>query len=359
MLRFKLTVVLQLLLLVSYAQIEDSTIRYKKNGETYSRNDYVENMTRYIQLTPLLFASRNHFEIQDQRILSFEPNEAANIGIRLQHRWLGVAISYAPRNIQEDIRGRTDYMNLQLNSYGKKVGFDIYYTNYNGYYIENYKKFPELDSLYGHHFPLRPDISTTALGANFYYIFNQKKYSYRSTFIQNERQKKSAGSFMLNGSVSYFNISGDSTIIHPNIKRHYEPAAQFKEGEFYSVSILPGYAHTFVAWQRFYFTFSAFVGIMGQYQSYGGGQNGYTERFVLLPRGLSKSGFGYNGKKFYTGFSSMIDTYDLPLSKKSRVTYVIGSISFFVGMRIAVPPKLKKYSDALGNFDPLYMFHKH
>lgn len=337
---------------------QDTTIYYTKKGKPYTRAEYIEDMTSYIHIAPFIYSSRNHFEIQDQRILTFEPNESANIGIRVMHKWLGLAFSYGPKNLQADKKGSTDYINFQLNSYGKKFGFDIYYTDYSGYYLENYRKFPKLDSIFGDVFPQRPDISTLSLGGNFHYIFNNNKFSYRSSFIQNEIQKKSAGSFLLTGSFSYFNIRGDSTIIHPAIRQYYESRSQFKDGDFYSISVLPGYAHTLVAWHRFYLTFSISAGVTAQYQSYNTAGRENIEKLVFLPRAMSRLGFGYNGKRFYSGLTSMVESYNLPLGQRTKLTYFIGSASLFMGVRLGVPKSLKKISDKMDNISPTTLFQK-
>lgn len=339
-------------------QAQDTIVYYNRKGKAYTRSDYVQDMTSYIHITPFLYNSRNHFEIQDQRILTFEPNESINIGLRLMHKWLGLAFSYGPKNMQADKKGNTDYINFQLNSYGKKLGFDLYYTDYNGYYLENYRKFPVLDSIYGDIFPQRPDISTLSIGGNFYYLFNHKKYSYRSTFIQNEIQKKSAGSFLMSGSFSYFNIRGDSTIIPSSIRRYYESRSQFKNGDFYSFSLMPGYAHTFVIAHRFYFTASVTGGITAQYQQYSTEGRELVEKMVYIPRAMSRVGLGYNGQRFYGGLSSMIESYNLPLGQRTRLTYFIGSASLFVGFRFQVPNALKGISNKMDHPIPPFIFHK-
>lgn len=336
---------------------QDTAVYMNKKGIKYTRADYVDDKTGYIQITPFLYNSRNHFELQDKRVLTFEPNESVNVGIRLMHKWLGLAFSVGLNNTQAERRGNTDYINFQLNSYGKKVGFDIYYSDYTGYYLENYKKFAELAEAYGNRFPIRSDISTTTIGANTYYIFNHKKYSYRSTFVQNEIQKKSAGSLMLNASISYFRISGDSAIVPRRINSFYEEQTRFEDGNFHSVSLLPGYSHTLVLFKRFFITGALLLGVTGQYQEFSQEDESTQTRWVTLPRGMSRFGFGYNGNKFYAGLTSMADAYNLPLGNQSRLTYFIASGSIYFGMRLQVPKALKKISKGMDYFSPALILH--
>ena len=62
----------------------------------------------------------------NKKAIQYEPNEAPSIGLKLQHKWLGVCFTYGPKGIQNNEKGTSEYFNLVLNSYGKKIGFDIY-----------------------------------------------------------------------------------------------------------------------------------------------------------------------------------------------------------------------------------------
>lgn len=330
-----------------------------KKGIKYTRATYVDDKTNLIQLTGFLYNSRNHFEVQDKRVLTFEPNESINFSLRFMHKWLGFAFSVGLKNTQAEKRGKTDYLNLQLNSYGKKFGFNLYYSDYSGYYLENYKRFPALVEAYGDNFPMRADISTTSIGGNAYYIFNHKKYSYRSTFVQNEIQKKSAGSFLLNGSLSYFSIRSDSAIVPKGINNFYELRSRFEDGNFYSLSLLPGYSHTLVFFQRFFITGSICLGATSQYQELFLEYNSGSSRWVILPRALSRFGIGYNGNRFYAGLTSMADAYNMPLGNQSKLTYFIASGSVYFGIRLQVPKALKKISNKMDRISPTFIFQQH
>lgn len=323
------------------------------------REYYVEDFTSKVNISPFAFKSSNMFTLQGKGRLDYEPNDYLSLGIRFMHKWLGFAYSYAPKNLQERLKGTTTYTNFQLNSYGKKMGFDIYYLGYSGYYISNTRQLEELRTLVPkNEFIKRPDIATISIGTNIYYIYNHKKYSYRSTFVQNEIQKHSAGSFMLSASFSYYNISADSSIV-PAAFVNVENEARLRRGDFYSLCFMPGYGHTFVISNGFFITLSLFGGLNIQQQHYFVDiSSKQFDKAAFIPRVMGRGGIGYNSKKFYCGIMSIGDDYVVPLSKGEKLTYLVGSASFYLGFRFNVPKSMQKYSNKLDAVPALFMIQK-
>jgi hypothetical protein len=279
------------------------------------------------------------------------------VGLKLQHKWLGFAFSYSPKKLQEDKKGTSTFTNLVLNSYGKKVGFDVYYLNYKGYYIQNYKSFPALDSLVSDgKFPQRSDLQTLSVGFNLYYIFNSQKFSYRAAFANNDWQKKSAGSFTLTTSFNYYQITADSTIIVRKLDHNAAEETKIKSGDFYSFGLMPGYAFTLVVAKHFFLTFTPSVGGMYQIQNYYTDTGLLVARHAIIPRYMARLGIGYSGSKFYSGFSSVGDAYSIPLAKNEVLNYTIGNVTFYAGIRLGVPKILKKPSDFLEKCNPGNIF---
>lgn len=286
--------------------------------------------------------------------LDYSPNDYGVLGISVRLNWLGLAFGYAPKNLQENFKGTTSYTNIKLSSYGKKMGFDIYYLDYSGFYLNNTKEI--LGSNYTARHYIRPDLNTLNIGANYYYIFNHKRYSYRSTFIQNEIQKHSAGSFLLNGSLNYFNLSADSSIVPKQGDTIFSADAKIKKGDFYNLSIMPGYGHTFVVKERFFITISVCGGLNLQQQHYTGeasDQSHVFNEFVFIPRAMARSGIGYNSPTFFTGFTALADTYNLPLGPREHISYSVGSVSFYLGYHFGLPKSVTKYTDKMKKFPNL------
>jgi hypothetical protein len=339
------------------AAAQDTSVSYTRKGRPYKRLDYVEDLSDMINVAPFVSKSTTGFILSGAKSIEYFPNEGVTLGVKLQHKWLGLALAYSPKKLQDESIGQSDFINIVLNSYGKQLGFDLYYLNYRGYYVRNTGALqrnnpPPPDDRNPNNY--RYDLNTTNTGLNVYYLFNGKKYSYRSTFLHNEWQKKSAGSFLVTASFNYYRLSGDSTMVPVRYDdRAGIEQARLKSGDFYSFCLMPGYAHTFVIFKRFFITLVPSTGIMLQTQNYITENNLNVERQGVNIRSTGRIGVGFNSRRFYCGFSYIGDVYDIQLAKEYRISNQINSSILFAGVRLGVPKSLKKYSDFLGKCDPV------
>jgi hypothetical protein len=325
----------------------------------FTRDIYVEHFDSSIHINPFLMGADNGFELRGRKTFRFMPNQSMSLGLRLTHKWLSVAFSYGPKNVQEQKYGSTDHLNLTLNTYGKRIGVDLYYLQYKGYYISNPRNAPELAQQFPSGFPSYPDLSTLNIGFNVCYVFNRHKYSYRSTFLRNDIQRKSAGSFIMTASYSFYRIASDTGIVPQELYNYVTPGARLVKGDFNSMSIMPGYSFTLVVLQRFFVTAAPSIGPMVQSQFYNlTGETDQRQRWDVVARAMLRTGFGFNSRKFFIGYTGMIDSYNIPLSDRQRLNYFISNNSVYVGIRIGVPKALQKPSDFLGRYDPRKIIFK-
>ncbi len=341
-----------LFIFVSFNTIKaQDSIKRKQHLREY----FVYDISEKLNVSLYFLNNKSDFSLAGNKAikLNYSPNDYGAIGLSVRLNWLGIAFGYAPKNLQENFKGTTTYTNLKISSYGKKLGFDIYYLDYSGFYLDNSKE------VLGSNFPLRhyirQDLNTLTIGTNFYYIFNHKRYSYRSTFIQNEIQKHSAGSFMINGSLNYFNISADSSIVPKEIDvMKFSPEAKIKKGDFYNLSIMPGYGHTFVAFKHWYLTLSVYAGINFQQQYYTSELKDYRNevynQFEFIPRAMARAGVGYNSPRFFAGINGVFDVYNLPLGKNEHISYSVGSASAYLGYHFNLPKSITKHTDKMKVF---------
>lgn len=312
-----------------------------------TRKAHIINLTHQINITPFLYQASNRFSFSGGgKSTEFSPNEAPSLGIRLQHKWLGLAFMYGPRDFQAEEKGKSRYINFFLNIYGRKAGFDVHIMESWGYFIRNKLARDDIRSTFN--YPLRPDLSTVGVGLNGYYLFNHNRFSLRSSFAHNEIQKRSSGSPVVTISVSYYQIKADSVIV-PSVYRTIIPKmAQIRTGGFYTVGIMPGYAGTLIVAKRIYLTGVLSFGLMGQRQDFESGDKGNSQtiqRSVLLSRGMARIGVGYNAPYFYAGIAVVGDNYTIPLAGGSSLKYTVGSAQIMVGTRIQFPKKFQSVSD--------------
>ena len=87
---------------------------------------------------------------------------------------------------QERIYGKTTRFDFQLNIYSKKFVVDAFAQQYNGLYIENPN---ELTTWNQEEFPQRDSMQTNSVGVAGFYVFNNKKLSYKAAYVRNAIQK--------------------------------------------------------------------------------------------------------------------------------------------------------------------------
>jgi hypothetical protein len=332
------------------AQTDSTMQAYKK-----FRSSYIIDLTYKINITPFVSGAGNGFELRSNYNIRVRPNEVGSFGLRISHRWLSGALSFGIKNRDSEKRGTTQFINLNLNLYRQKWGFDGYYHLYRGQYITNNNISDLPQFIDNKTYPILPNVNTLYAGANAYYISNHKKFSYRASFMSNEIQKRSAGSFLVMLSYAFFNINSDTGFVPGDIQSSIPNSSQIIDGKFNSFSIMPGYAYTLVFAKKCFFTLAPSIGIMTQFQNYttkGTTEKGQTDGSVIYPRAMARAALGFSASKWYFGVSAIADNYIIRLPQKDMLIYNIGSANLYVGYRINVPKPFRKLSKTIDEYAP-------
>lgn len=288
---------------------DSSAQPFKKiiNSKVREDTSYVSDHTH--DLTVRVFGSRKYtsYSLDDHYLnkkVQYRPNEPFNVGFGFNYKLLGINIALnLPFINSTDQRGKTSFLDLQTHLYLRKMTVDFYGQFYRGYYIDNPERiFPNWSD--NNKTPVRPDIRTRNIGVDYHYIFNDRKFSFRAAYLQNEYQKKSAGSFLLGGNFMYVSIRADSSLIPGNLTDpRFFNGFDFDRTWILYATVSAGYAHTFVFRKHFFVT-GALQGGLGlnytilrseanvEQQSKLGGQLNTTLRIAA----------GYNTDYYYAGF---------------------------------------------------------
>ncbi|MBN1534820.1 MAG: DUF4421 family protein [Spirochaetes bacterium] len=198
--------------------------------------------------------------------------------------------------------GRTTFTDIQFNYYFRKFGFDLFYQRYRGFSLEE-------SGSYGipRGFPgsTRPDMTITTLGGNFFYVFSDN-FSYNASFKQTERQTRSGGSVILMLSVVNLNIRSSWSLIPSAYEVLYGMDTGFRGGNFTSIGISPGYAHTFIIGRDYYITPSICLGSGLMKKSYGVtvGERNKLGSFIKANFRLA---VGFNSERWFYGIALVVD----------------------------------------------------
>ena len=183
----------------------------KMNAQAFFlKNDYDTNYVHSAleEFTARMFTSLSYsgFSFQDQNLdkdLIYSIHSKLTVGLGFNYSVVGINLGFSPfsNSIADSKYGKTKSFDFQMNFYGRKMIFDLYLLSHSGFYLSNPESILNGWSDTGT-YPLRPDIKMFSTGIVAQYIFNNKRFSMRATYLQNEWQKKVPVHFLL--AVSFF-----------------------------------------------------------------------------------------------------------------------------------------------------------
>ena len=313
MTNFKLTVVSALFLLIT-------------NVEVFGQNDSAYYVTHDDQIHGRIYAIKkytvlNYQNKRDDYSFRYLSNTSIGLGVGVTYSWLTVNIAYGLRFVDPNTKGKTNNLDLQIHGYGKKFILDTFGQFYKGFYLSPGGKNSFSDQYY-----YRPDLKMNVIGASFQYIVNNKRFSFRSSFLQSDWQKKSAGSVLVGIEAYGGNIQSDSTIT-PTLVMEKETIQGETRNEYFQIGPTGGYAYTWVLKKHFFLTGSAAAGITYGFKTVtSAGGNVRTSGFS--PNTSFRVIAGYNSEKW--GLSLLFINNDIRLAASNDHRLTVKSGAFRV-----------------------------
>ncbi|UXX79585.1 DUF4421 domain-containing protein [Reichenbachiella carrageenanivorans] len=284
------------------------------------------------------FSHVNHLT-EDE--LEYHPNENFNIGFGFAYKFIGLDLAFNFRGVNhdDDQYGKTKSFDIQSSMYTRKFAIDLVWQRYKGYYMSN----PQ-DYIAGYNigiYPIRPDIKTRTYGVSLLYVFNHDDFSYRAAFNYNERQIKSAGSFLAGPYFSYYRMDADSSLIIDEAELFFDTSVDFRGTAFIKMGLAMGYGHTFVIGKRVFFSLSVIVGggpeIEKRPELNGQAADSQSE-FALHV--ATRAAIGYNSDRFFTGISAVAVGDGQRNDNEDYLYRGVSNAKVFVGMRFGAPKVL-------------------
>lgn len=226
-----------------------------------------------------------------------------SIDVAFKDLSIGWSFGLAQNRLFSDKQTESKYLDFQLHSsLSKKLNYDLYYQNYQGYFIENLN-----NRLNGEALVQRDDIKLKNIAANVTYIFNGDRFSYNAAFSQSKKQLKNAGSLILTSSLGYFQARGDSSFIPTNTPLPFEPQAFVNNVSFYTLSASPGYAYTLLIGKKGWQISASASALIGLQYNENLGNNSNQADFNYYLKGLARAFVGYHGTTWVVGVSGLTD----------------------------------------------------
>ena len=191
----------------------------------------------------------SRFVYQDYRLDFAADDDLPSLAYQPNSPWgLELSLGYNGYNLSWIVyehadRDKADYVSttrrdIQFRSYKNHWGYELYYQDYRGFYGESEDLIIQRD-----------DIRSRKIGASGFYLFNAEHYSLQAAFEVNERQLRSAGSWLLFAHAAQYQLSAEHPFIPPELQKMDNAFVELNGLNHFSsehLSLGAGYSHTWV-----------------------------------------------------------------------------------------------------------------
>ncbi len=306
-------------------------------------SNYVEANSGQLGIYGYAINKYNNFEFKGTRpendtFIHYKPNGSLNLGIGISYKWLGLGLAYKFYfiNKDDDLKGETRSLDLQLNIFTYRLLLEGKLQIYKGFYWSNpsayISNWNEKDSLL-----VRPDIISVVLDHSGIYTLNYDKLSLRAAYQFTERQKKSAGSILLGYNISIYGVSADSSLIPHYLNNQNLKLFDACNINSISLGISLGYAYTLII-RKFYFI-SGFLMLGGNSQSftiYDKDKHELENDFVITSNIKFRFSVGFNRANTFYGMVYYSDTFLIEGKKNVKYNYQYGHFRLYYGRRFDI-----------------------
>lgn len=260
------------------------------------------------------------YDAKSMRNFSLYPNTPVNIGLGFSWKNLSMSGSYGFQFLRDKTKGRTRSFDFQYHYYARKFVIDLFLQNYRGYN----KVYEDDDETY-----IRAsDVQMTQYGAHGMYVFNNRKFSYKAAYNLSEKQIKSAGGFLLGGSVFQSRIRSDSTLVLRN-SRSQQDNFQF--------GVNGGYGYTWGIKRHYFISGSMTVGInvgADRIDKFG------KQKLEVYPTLFPRASAGYHAENWSIGIFALANSVSVQISDDKSTILNSGAFQLTFVKRFNTHPKI-------------------
>lgn len=294
--------------------------------------NYISNYGKEIAVRVVANNKYNYFRLRDRTNktrVRYRPVRDISLGAGISYKWFALDITFSLGLSNDSQFENTRSFDFQARIYSSKQYISATLQYYQAYLVGNISG---VDVELNEGSERREDIRTITFGLQYIYAFNYTRFSMKAPFVFNEAQRKSAGSPVLGASFNMFEMDADSSIIPAEVSGYFDPQLQMNDLSIISVAISFGYMYTYVYKKHYFLTLSLIPGINLNGGDYFTSTRNYVSPNVNLKIN-SMNAIGYNGRKFFAGFSLVADGFFSKLEKKLSVEIGHGKLNVFVGYR--------------------------
>lgn len=287
------------------------------SSKAYAQHDSTYYTSYKDKLTGRFYFSKKYtnfrFSDPDDDIrLRYSPNTTLNMGVGATYRSATLNLAYGFNFLNpERGKGDTKYLDLQGHVYGQKLVIDFFGQFYYGFYLRN----RELRNEAGGYI-IRPDIRVREYGGGVQYMTNHRRFSYRAGFLQNDWQKRSAGTWLFGWQITAGRATADSTIVPPSVRS--SPSTSDRVNlSFFQTGPSAGGAYTLVINRHFFVMASATMSLVIDVNELSNGVN--TRTTTAGPNFSFKAFTGYNSEDIAISLTFTNDSVNVSTGSEDQL----------------------------------------
>lgn len=287
---------------------EDLTDVQKKDDYEYKK---VQSKKRPWLLKPSISRGVTNLVLRSREAITdpvrYQPNTPVSAGLTVGYKnysiGYGVARGLSDRQIRQ--RGKTEYTNYQFQYVKNKVGIDLFYQDFKGFYVAENALSPSfiLQTVFNYSDETSeqfPEMRQVGFGGNFYYFFNPQSFQYDAIFNQNKIPEGRGGTWVAMTSANQFTITNNGSLVPDSRSSDFDENSSISSAKIKTLGGLFGYGYQLV-WKKNYYVGSMLllgIGLGNQTLTNASIKSSYTGAL----RGYLKISAGYNtGRYFLTG----------------------------------------------------------
>lgn len=243
--------------------------------------------------------------LRDTIDIKYKGNTPFTTGIGLDYDIFSIAVNFKSVSVDEETKGLSELFNIGIGFGGTRYIVETYYSYLKGFYDVNSSYYYKPYAAQGEYYS-QPELTSQTLKGKFIYVFNDKKYAFKNGYSAVYRQKKSAGSLVVQGNIAYSKFSNNQSLI-PDEQPADSLIPQVVSLNSLSLAGGGGVAGTWVIGSHFFMNGALFL--MAEIQELKAvkeaGQNSKVAANAAFD---SRMCFGYNTRNFFASFSGRAET---------------------------------------------------
>jgi len=271
--------------------------------------------------------------------LAYSTNTREQYGFGINYKWLSAEATFNVPALDhyDPAYGKTTSRGFGIGYTGRRLWLRGFWSNAEGYFLNDPDRWvvgrSEDDPPV-----VRGDMGTNTylLSAN-YALSGKKRYSQNAAIFQLERQKRSAGTFVVGLSSWRTIVDADSSIINSALVDTFDLVTGFTELRRTLINASIGYTHTIAFWRKGFINFALQPGIAYVQQAIVSSPDEELKGTTVASATEFKVGAGFNGDRWYGALTTSVYYSTTPIAEKMSVGTNYVFVRFALGVRLAGP----------------------